>query len=145
MSLVTVFDKLKYPLEKVSSAFVSVHTFPPDPVLLCETPGLLCFSWFPHLRYKAHCKKYFCLIKLSQTESHHKAKRWSVCVFSTENLIEPKVCLSHLFSYVCVPGPVIPRLCCRGRIAGTPGNRGKLKFIHLTIHTPTFSLVCNNA
>lgn len=46
-------------------------------------------------------------------------------------------CASHLFVYVCVfvPGLVISRLGRRRRIAGTPGNCGKFKFIHLTIHT----------
>lgn len=56
-------------------------------------------------------------------------------VFSSENLKTQSLHTSpFLFLYVCVPGLVVSRQRRRGRIAGTPGNRGKLKFFHLTMH-----------
>lgn len=68
-----------------------------------------------------------------------------VFVFSPENLIWPKVYIPHLCVCVCVAGLVVSRLCRRGGIAGTPGNRGKLKFIHLTVHTHTHTNMSNSS
>lgn len=39
----------------------------------------------------------------------------------------------------CVAGAVVPRLCHRRRNPGTPGNRGKLTFIGLEIHTSSLT------
>lgn len=98
-----------------------------------------CQTWHHSVIILNECMCSFLILCVSRSSWSQKPSNelnyvQQILFLSLNTLVVQWFCLSNKGVCPSVPGVVVSRLGRRGRIAGTPGNRGKLKFIHSTIH-----------